>query len=119
MIRNDSPGALDLLCDLVSASPDKIPDTPDTPDPPDDGDSNDPARATPDIAEIALQAFESLCRRFQKEGRTEAFETAWHRRMVPILGEDISRQAYDRLAALASNEDLEKAPARLMTEFAT
>ena len=97
------------------------PDPPDTPDPPpvpsDDGDSNDPARAEPDIAEIALQAFESLCRRVQKEGRTDAFETAWHRRMVPILGEDISRQAYDRLAALASNEDLEKAPARLITEF--
>ncbi len=97
------------------------PDPPDTPDPPpvpsDEGDSNDPARATPDIAESAPQSFESPCLRFQKEARTDAFETAWHRRMVPTPGVDISRPAYDQLAALASNSELEQAPARLPTEF--
>jgi hypothetical protein len=51
--RGITAGALDLLCDLVSASPDKIPDTPDTPDIPD---TPDTPKFTPGLAETLLPA---------------------------------------------------------------
>ena len=51
--RGITAGALDLLCDLVSASPDKIPDTPDTPDIPA---TPDTPKFTPGLAETLLPA---------------------------------------------------------------
>jgi hypothetical protein len=51
--RGITAGALDLLCDLVSAPPDKIPDTPDTPD---ISATPDTPKFTPGLAETPLPA---------------------------------------------------------------
>jgi hypothetical protein len=51
--RGITAGAFNLLCDLISASPDKIPDTPATPDIP--ADPGYP-KFTPGLAETPLPA---------------------------------------------------------------
>lgn len=86
------------------------------PEPTEEGETNEENSFSPDFEEIALQAFEALVRRFEKEGDTESFRKAWDRRLSPVVSEGIAFLAYGRLLN-SKGDDLSKLPARFVKDY--